>query len=56
MVIYTRNVFLIDLPRRPMGRQVVFETVFICNDLFHAGISRSDLRPRVCVEAHRIPL
>ena len=29
MVIYTRNVFLIDLPRRPMGRQVVFETVFI---------------------------
>ena len=29
MVIYTGNVFLIDHPRRPMGRQVVFETVFI---------------------------
>ena len=56
MVIYTGNVFLIDHPRRPMGRQVVFETVFIRNDLSHAGTSRPHQRPRVCVYAHGIPL
>ena len=56
MVIHTGNVFLIDHPRRPMARQVVFETVFICNDLSHAGTSRPHQRPRVCVYAHGIPL